>query len=258
MQLSEKIVTPEDLLKVEDHNIKHSAFMKECENLYGPLSDNTFWKYREHLRVTYVYKAINIKGKPFHFVHFNENDPNLIAFTANDKVGKKDGKTFIKPGKYLAQYSSLDNEQIKAVVTNYKHEFVPPKIHYATSADDAVRIYEEGPNSCMRGKGWKEIEHPTRVYYGPDISLAYIKNKSGKGVSARSIIRTDRTPNEYIRIYGDEALMKKAFNAVGIKQSSDGIRGCRIPLLWRENEEQKALLMPYIDGAAKYAFVSKD
>lgn len=256
MQLSEKIITPEDLLKVED--VEHSAFMKECEALFGPLSDDTFWKYREHLRIAYVYTPINIKGKPFHFVHFNKDDPNLIAFTANDKIGKKDGKTFIKPGKYLAQYSDMDNEQIKNVVTNYKHEFVPPELFYAKDADEAVKIYEEGPNSCMRGKGWKNENHPVRIYVGPDISLAYIKNKSGTGYSARSIVRTDRTPSEYIKIYGDKTLMEKAFKAAGITQSRDGTMGCRFPLLWYKGEEQKRLLMPYIDGDASNAYISKD
>ena len=257
MQLSEKITNPEDLLKVEDYDIEHSAFMQECEVLFGPLSDDTFWKYREHLRSTYVYTPINIKGKPFHFVHLNKDDPNLIAFTANDKIGKKDGKTFIKPGKYLAQYSSLDNEQIKTVVTNYKHEFVPPELFYATSADDAARIYEEGPNSCMRGKGWDIENHPVRIYYGPDTRLAYIKNKTGKGISARCLIRIDKTPHEYTTIYGDKALMEKAFKAAEIVPAREGMKGCRFPLLWYKNNEQKKFMMPYIDGGISNAWVSK-
>jgi len=255
MQLSEKITTPEDLLKVDD--ITHSAFMKECENLYGPLSEDTFWKYREYLRSTYVYTPINIKGKPFHFVHLNKDDPNLIAFTSNDKVGKKDGKTFIKPGKYLAQYSDLDNEQIKNVVTNYKHKFVPPKIFYAESADDVVRIYEEGPNSCMRGKGWETENHPTRIYFGPDTKLAYIKNKQGTGISSRCLVRTDKTPNEYTTIYGDKALMEKAFKAANIVVAKEGTKGCRFPLLWTKGNKDKKLLMPYIDGGQNNAYISK-
>lgn len=255
MQLSEKIITPEDLLKIKD--IEHSAFMKECENLFGPLSDDTFWKYREHLRSTYIYKKINFKGKPFHFIHFNKDNPNLIAFTANENIGKKDGKTFIKPGKYLAQYSDLDNEQIKTVVTNYKHEFVPPELFYAKSTDDAAKVYEDGPSSCMTDKDWGIENHPARVYYGPDTKLTYIKNKSGNGVSARSIVRTDRTPHEYIKIYGDTALMKKAFNAAGISQSRDGVKGCRFPLLWYKGKEQKKLIIPYFDGYVNNVFISK-
>ena len=258
MQLSEKITTPEDLLKVDD--LAHSAFMKECENLFGPLSDDTFWKYREHLRVAYLYTPINIKGKPFHFIHLNKSDPNLIAFTSNDKIGKKDGKTFIKPGKYLAQYSDLDNEQIKTVVTNYKHEFVPPELFYADSADEVVRIYEEGPNSCMRGKDWKHENHPTRIYFGPDTKMAFIKNKQGTGISARSLIRTDTTPHEYVKIYGDSVLMKKAFTSAGIVPVKNGLSGCRFPLIWVDGDKykNKILLMPYIDGGISKAYISKD
>jgi len=256
MQLSDKITNPEDLLKVDD--IIHSAFMKECENLFGLLSEDTFWKYREHLRSTYIYTPINIKGKPFHFIHLNKNNPNLIAFTSNDKIGKKDGKTYIKPGKYLAQYSDLNNEQIKTVVTNYKHEFVPPEIFYATSADDAARIYEEGPNSCMRGKGWSTENHPARIYFGPDTKLAYIKNKQGTGISSRSLIRVDKTPHEYIKIYGDVALMVKAFTSAGIEPASEGVKGCRFPLLWREDEKDKRLIIPYIDGENGNAIIPKN
>jgi len=152
----------------------------------------------------------------------------------------------------------LDNEQIKTMVTNYKHAFVPPELFYAESADDVVRIYENGPNSCMMGKGWNDENHPTRIYFGPDTKLAYIKNKSGAGISARCLIRTDKTPPQFIKIYGDKDLMKKALQAAGIEQSTTGVKGCRFPLLWIKDNKDKMLLMPYIDGGIKQAYISKD
>lgn len=256
MNLADKITSPTDLLKVDQ--IENSAFFKECENLYGPLSEDTFWKFRERLRSMYTYDPINIKGLPFHFLHLNHDDPNLIAFTANDKIGKKDGKTFIKPGKYLTQHTNLDNEQIKNVVTEYKHKFVPPKLYLTETPEAVVDIYERGPNSCMSRKGWDIQNHPARAYQGPDTKVAYIKNKSGDGYTARAVIRTDKNPPQYIRIYGDKSFFTKALSAAKIVQAPNGLSGCRLPVMWKEGRENKELLMPYVDGGAQTGYIHKE
>lgn len=255
MQLLDKITTPAQLLEVE--GIKHSAFLKECEKLYGPLDDSSLWKYRERLRSLFIYKEINFEGEPFHFVHLNPEDPTVIAYTPDDSKGKRDIKTLIKPGKYLANHTDLDNEKIKEIITDYKHRFLPPELEFSKDANDAVRIYEEGPNSCMCRKGWDhKKEHPALVYAGPDVGVAYIRRNNK--IVARTVIRTDRKPPEYIRVYGDEGLMKKALQANGIKLAQDGLKGCRLPVVWRGKNPGVRLVMPYLDGKAPFIKFPKD
>lgn len=256
MQLAEKITSPKDLLKVD--KIQHSAFFQECENKYGPLTEENFWKYREHLRATYEYAPVNFSGMPFHFIHFNQKDPNLIAFTANENVGKKDGKTLIKPGKYLAQYSSLDNEQIKATVTDYKFKYVPPKLHIVKDVKEAIHVYEKGPSSCMSGKTWQEDGgHPASAYVHGDLKLTYIHNKNG-GIGARCILNTGVTPHTYFKLYGESALLKKALESEGYYKDENGFIGASFKPDWFDNLDGKKMIMPYVDSNHDTGFIHKN
>lgn len=220
------------------------------------VDDNNFWKAREFIRKrhnglnqskkrTYVtFEGVSLA--PDHYPIACPDNPLLVSFIPDAEHGKKDRRAVMKPGKYLTKYYDLDNEQVKSLVTTYIFEHSPPQLEYARTEEEIVWVYENGPESCMMGKGWSVENHPCRVYAGPDTAVVFIRTASGKRVCARTVIRTDTTPHQWIRIYGDTERMTTALEAAGLEQAGDGLFGVKLPYL--ATEDERYVSIPYLDG----------
>jgi len=249
----DRITSVEELLKCKEFKENET----HCIEKFGTLSEKNFWLIREHLRmilgIPNKYRALRfpeLKHKlPINmFIHHSKDDPLLVAYTPDEKAGKADKQMLLKPGKFLTKYlkSVIDNEKIKTLVAAFKYEHTPPEVFFAETAKDIVWVYENGPKSCMTGKGWPEKEHPTIAYESPDIKIAYIKDGKGKRATARTVVRFDKDKPEYIRIYGDEARLRPALEALGIKIGGS-LLGARLTLKTQKKNPVR-IIIPYVDG----------
>ena len=195
---------------------------------------------------------------PDHFAHISETDPTKIAYTENDAKGGLNIQTIIKPGRYLTKFfPHLSSETIKAMVNEVdKGE----QIKFASTPEDIVNIYINGPPSCMSyakhkysKDGNDNYVHPCHVYGAGDIHLAYLPNGEGKASSRALVNHAEMT---YTRIYGDDDRMTNALTKLGFTQSNSALKGLkmlRIPSLGGEG-----YIAPYLDGEYTNAYDDGD
>lgn len=118
----------------------------------------------------------------YHYPHGAENNPALIAYTADNDKGARDIQTQIKPGRYLREHFGhlLSEKEIAfyaAMHLNYDPDKTPwdhLEVKFATTEDEIARVYLRGPHSCM-ARGFSEQDHPTRVYGAGDLAIAYLE-----------------------------------------------------------------------------------
>ena len=128
-----------------------------------------------------------------HQPHISLVDPTMIAYTEDDRKGDADRQTPMRPGKYLQRFLGAGPN---GVIEHGPYKGQHPKVskmkvafyaawhqagHRPESEDllsftedehEIVDAYENGPESCMMGKGWAFENHPVRVYAGGGLKLA--------------------------------------------------------------------------------------
>jgi hypothetical protein len=211
-----------------------------------------------------------------HFVHISLADPTAIAFTEDKRKGKADRQTPMKPGKYLQKFmgagrggviehgplkgqgAKITKQQVAYYSAWHANGKRPPNddvLCFATEADEMVRVYKEGPYSCMRGcdKEWEDEDHPVRVYAAGDLQFAYLNNENGD-VVGRALCWPDKevfgrvypTPNsdKEREQYAELHDRLKALGWVSIDERQNVFEGAR---LRRMTNSDGNLMMPYLD-----------
>ena len=182
--------------------------------------------------------------KPEHmpFVHFDEEqEAYVIGFFASEQHGQLFRATAMKPGRYLARFFpeiGMDEQRMWASKIDAFGE-----LHIATTTEDIVSVYVNGPNSCMSKplSAYDGHIHPVSVYGDSDLALAYLGSK--ESATARCLIWPGR--KVFGRIYGDEIRMRMALEREGY---SDGrFRGARIRAIVNSHNSGE-VIMPYLDG----------
>ena len=162
----------------------------------------------------------------------------------------------------------LAKEVIKEWVTRHKAKQEEGTVYFASTVEELIEVYSEGPNSCMSCD--KEHQNvymsntggifPVTVYAGPDTVVAYTK-RDGK-INARTVCNISTNPPMYGRVYGD-VLIKDRLQKLGFRESSAVTEGVRL-LKIKVGEGSKVVrpdrsyVMPYIDGDAHRAIVDGD
>jgi hypothetical protein len=177
-----------------------------------------------------------------HFAHVSLTDGAMIAFTENHAKGVADRQTRMKAGKYLKKYygACLTDAEIRDMATDFAAEFAPASLEFAYTADEIEHVYTCGPSSCM-AYGINQYDspiHPTRVYAGPDLAVAYFA-RGENDIRARALVWPDR--KLYSRIYGDEARLRPLLEAAGYSKGT--MRGARIA----KHEYHGSWVVPYVD-----------
>ena len=132
-----------------------------------------------------------------HFVHISEEDPLQIAYADSLDKLMADRWTRTKPGRYLTKFFGhvLGENQIRTWSERVQAMAAPADLKFAASddPDEWVRVYANGPSSCMAG------DSSVRVYAHDKsvLRLAYLT--SGDTIKARCIVREDT--KQYIRPY---------------------------------------------------------
>jgi hypothetical protein len=242
------------------------------------------WKEREKWALDYGTHIAPIwKGEAFwidrpralfaHFAHVALGDATKIAFTEDEGKGEADRQTVMKPGRYLARYFGdvLTPKQIAFYAEFWAKGERPTStlagdIAFATTPDEIVQVYEEGPASCMSGVDC------VRVYGAGDLAIAYIKRPDGwtesdgpgrRTVPARAICWPERkvfgriypTPDRWSAdgfhceadAVSAQDRLEQGLRSLGFQQATshpDGMNGAR---LLREESDEGGWVMPYLD-----------
>ena len=167
--------------------------------------------------------------------------PGLIG--VNYKTGlvgvqlSQNKSTEMKYGRYLKKLGKDDavvREESSKLSSQVKL-YNAATLSLATSEEDIKRVYEDGPHSCMSNC------EAVVVYAGPDTAVAYVELEDR--IVARSVVVTNPDIGlQYVRVYGNEELMRKLLHDNGYTFGS--LEGCRLLLV----EGDHGILCPYLDN----------
>lgn len=183
-----------------------------------------------------------------HFVHVSRHDPQLVAYTASPEHGEQDRQIRVSPGKYLSRFYGdvLTQKDIQYWCGRFKAENGPAELKFATTADEIVRVYRSGPESCMSHSADAYSSapmHPVEVYAAGDLAVAYVGQ--GDKISARCICWPEK--KVYGRIYGDAALLEGKLAANGFTYG--GFAAAFLGARLHKIEEGAGFVCPYLDVA---------
>lgn len=158
-----------------------------------------------------------------HFVHVSHDDPTQIAYTSEEGKGLLDKQARISPTKYLARHymeaKIITEATMRKWLASYRKLYgADYELKFAYTGDDIVRVFKDGPSSCMKGV------NAVRAYEGPDLAVAYIE-RSGK-ITARTVV----WPKKKLycdRTYGDIEFIQEVLEGEGYK-ASHHFKGARL------------------------------
>jgi hypothetical protein len=201
-----------------------------------------------------------------HFMHLSKKKPGHVTYTADADKGRADLQAPpMRPGRYLESFYSdvLDDGERHYWTQRFleEHGGATDRLHVTQDADAIEYVYTHGPHSCMasRASDYRSSVHPTRVYAGPDLGVAFILSDDGNEsevseepdmwsfrIAARCVVWPDK--KRYGRIYGDGGARQNRLAALleadGYQHSGnfDGARLRRI-----EDDLGRGLVCPYLD-----------
>jgi len=232
------------------------------------LTEETVWLYREAIRDMLVYEPPHfllehVGEKAIeHKLSVSESNERFISYFPSKDDVIRDRRVRMKPGRYLAKFTDLDNDKIRELVATYRHLYEPPELEIFTTAKDILKVYANGPNSCMK-KPWGANKHPVLVYgYSPQLGIAAIRKKGSKdSYAARCVVNVEK--NIYGRIYGDSTLLSKLLEREGFRKSDpnehDMYEDVYIPLIRVMVDDYPYVAMPYFDtmGSKRLLYIYK-
>jgi len=191
-----------------------------------------------------------------HFLHQSVENPANVAYADSPEKLKAGRYTSTKAGRYLTRFFGGDDgvlteTQIKYWAERQAARACPAELEFIASDDKAgwVKVYEDGPSSCMRGATSVEVyAHAKSV-----LRLAYLVQ--GDEIKARCIVREDK--KQYIRCYPNTSsmegqlwhtAMQKAIEDAGYTHGNFyGVHLDKVPYPGARDYENK-FIMPYLDS----------
>jgi hypothetical protein len=167
------------------------------------------------------------KYSPGFLAHHAPDEPTLIRYLkpgvdgqytkASAKLSFSLRTDFItsKPGKFLAEYFSdvFSESEIADLAAKHRAEGTPPELKLARTPNEIIRVYANGPQSCMKKGSWAQSINPLAAYASPDLGIAYIERNNIP--TARCVVAPDRKIHS--RIYGDAIALTFALKAAGYR-----------------------------------------
>lgn len=191
---------------------------------------------------------------PHHFVHLSKDEPMYVAYTPDANYGKQDRQVKTTLGRYLKKFhKSLSDSDVRRLSDVFKYHFGTEDVMFAETEDDIIRVYTEGPHSCMAYKtdsgNYGSQVHPAAAYAAPGLRVAY-QTRDGK-INSRCLVYDNpdnKSDKRYIRLYGDEVLTRK-LNAMGYSPGTlDGVKLRKIPAVTVDGRSlHGTYVCPYID-----------
>ena len=196
-----------------------------------------------------------------HYSHVSKSNPEKLSYIKDEINGMNGNRTLISVRGYLEKFTNLDKIKIDDLCMKFNLFVIEDDgLKFATDPEEITTIYtiyETGfdslCSSCMRGSFSYLPSHPSVVYGGGDLALAYILGKTGK-TRARTVVFPEK--RIYGRVYGSseihDKLRRRQFQKSVYhsepgdyenKLSLAGARLKRIPI----PDYDKIYLMPFID-----------
>ncbi len=221
----------------------------------------------------------NSMTQTWHCAHVSSEDPTQIAFTPSFEYGRANRQVRMKPGRYLGKFYSdcLTPKQIQFYAqwwtTGSKPEtdsFKGAELKFATTRDEIVAVYVDGPDSCMDGNHFKGRNHPCSVYAAGDLGIAYLEMPdegvayTHKKIFARALVWPEK--KVFGRVYPTlmywredgfavesestdaQDLLFNRLKAEGYKSINEGANFNGARLLKLECSRSGGWIMPYLDN----------
>jgi hypothetical protein len=173
-----------------------------------------------------------------HYAHVSTADDSKIAFTSDDSMGEQDRQTRMRPGKYLkSNFPALPDTEVQRYAAVFAKYCENLGFKLATTPEDIVRVYADGPSSCMKGA------EQVSVYGAGDLAIAYLEKDFGE-VTARSVVWPEK--KIWVRIFGDAGRLEGALEREGYSCGDTGaFDGARILNIAADGG---GFVSPYWDG----------
>lgn len=148
----------------------------------------------------------------------------------------KEKKCSMKLGRFLKKLSFPDAEvrdyssRLRAIVKQMQGA----SITLATTKEEILRVYQEGPHSCM------QYSQAVRVYAGPDTAVAYVEIE-GKILARTVVVTNEDIGKQWVRIYGNSDLIVPLLLKEGFVKGS--LEGCHLS----KEEDSYEIVCPYLD-----------
>lgn len=159
------------------------------------------------------------------------------------KVELSEGKTaLMKLGKLLKKTGHTDKEardissKLRSEVLLYKGA----KLSFTDSSEEAMRVYEDGPHSCMAN------QECVGAYYSDDVAVAYV-DIGGKIIARSVVCKNEDIGLQYMCIYGNRDIMLPLLTAAGYERGD--LNGCTLTRLVHHHNGE--VMMPYLDCGTK-------
>src|SRR5215218_3499799 len=205
-----------------------------CSRLSWATYKDPDWEEREARRLrdgTYEKLPWDLDPIPQHYAHFSVDDGAKVAFTPSPEKGMVDIQVRMKPGRYLTKfYPQLTADDVRRLAIALDKQL---DVKFAVTAEDIVRVYNNGPSSCMSHPAAHfrcgPDTHPCEVYGDSDLQLAYLSTKPLDDPDFRASARALVWPanKTWVRIYGDEGRLGPALEALGYMET-DSFKGALI------------------------------
>lgn len=191
--------------------------------------------------------------------HRSTTDPNMVAFTRDERSGEADRVVTTSMGKYLGRHFKLPDHYVRDLVA--LHTMGEDTLKLVHTSDEMIHHIQNGPHSCMRWPDLAPEEHPYRVYdpkYGWHMAVRIEPDgmtcgralcctlPDGRKIFVRSYNR-DRSGGYSHADNKLEAWLK----AQGYEHSHSW-DGCIMAHIHSRNG---AFLAPYLDGSAQWVYV---
>lgn len=229
------------------------------------------WRAREAARNNLIdVTPWNLTPIADHFLHLSQRDDGtesniLVSYTENPDKGAVDVQVpGRRIGRYLKEfYPFLSEDEITRISNAITTKVRGLELKIATTREEIRWVYEHssgsnGTDSCMSGTCDRfgrdhqdQNLHPVEAYATPEghIRVAYLTNKPGTGVIARTLIWPEK--RHYGRLYGQYEKLQSVLEATGYKPGRfDGALVSKIPFSsrsYRNTSNIDVYLMPYID-----------
>lgn len=183
------------------------------------------------------------------YEHIDPDNGTKVRFIASPTEGMQGKFTSMTPGRFLRRYiGEIPPDKLDEWCAKMGLDMTTSPLLLATTPEEIVRVYTEGPHSCMaykhsRSEGpFMDIDrHPVEAYGNSDIAVAYIE-RAGE-IKARCIVCPEK--KIFGRIYGDRSRLLERLSENDYIEDWDGFAGCRIRQLRTKHGQ---LILPYIDG----------
>lgn len=183
------------------------------------------------------------------YEHIDPNDQTKVRYVASATDGMQGRYTSMTPGRFIKHYvdSYCDASLLDEWCAKMGLELTTSPLMLARKPEEIVWVYNNGPHSCMAydmsGPTFEKVDkHPVSVYGDSDLALAYIMRRGE--ITARALCWPEK--KIFGRIYGDRSRLLERFKENDYIENWMGLAGAKIRQL--RNEEDKRLILPYIDG----------